>query len=66
MMNNKFKENLLFYRKQANMTQKMLAERLCVSMNNVGHWEKGRTEPDIDKLLEICEIFAITIEDLLK
>jgi len=53
------------YRKQFKMTQKELAEKLEVSVNNVGHWEKGRTEPNINTLLKICEIFNISIEDLL-
>ena len=53
------------YRIQAKMTQKALAEKLGVSMNNIGHWEKGRTEPDIDTLLKLCKIFDITIEELL-
>ena len=62
---NKFKDNLLFYRNQAKMTQKVLAGKLGVSINNIGHWEKGRTEPNIDMLLKICEIFSVTTEDLL-
>ena len=48
-----FKENLLFYRKQVHMTQKELALKLGVSVNNVGHWEKGRTEPNIETLIKI-------------
>jgi len=61
----KFKDNLFFYRNQAKMTQKTLAEKLGVSTNNIGHWEKGRTEPDINTLLKICTIFEIGIEELL-
>ena len=63
---NNFQNNLLLYRKQANMTQKELASKLNVSINNIGHWEKGRTEPNIDTLLKICEIFDISLDELLK
>ena len=63
---NNFQNNLLLYRKQANMTQKELASKLNVSINNIGHWEKGRTEPNIDTLLKICEIFDISLDDLLR
>lgn len=56
----------MLYRKQANMTQKELASKLNVSINNIGHWEKGRTEPNIDTLLKICEIFDISLDDLLR
>lgn len=47
------------------MTQNNLAKKLGVTINNIGHWEKGRTEPNIDMLFKICAIFEITIEDLL-
>jgi transcriptional regulator with XRE-family HTH domain len=42
-----------------------LAARLNVTVNNIGHWEQGRTEPNIDTLLELANIFDISINDLL-
>lgn len=62
---NKFKENLLLLRTKAKLTQKDLAQKVGVTVNNIGHWEKGRTEPNIETLLKICSIFDITIEELL-
>lgn len=62
---NKFKENLYYYRKQEKLTQSQLAQKIGVSTNNIGHWEKGRTEPNIDTLLKLCDIFGVTIEELL-
>lgn len=47
------------------MSQKTLAQKIGVTVNNIGHWEKGRTEPGIDTLLKICTIFDVTIEELL-
>jgi transcriptional regulator with XRE-family HTH domain len=63
---NNLKENLISYRKQYNMTQKQLAIKLNVSTNNIGHWEKGRTEPNIDTLIKLAEIFNVSIEELIK
>lgn len=62
---NKFKDNLRIQRTQAKMSQRLLAQKIGVSVNNIGHWEKGRTEPNIDTLLKICTIFDISIEELL-
>ena len=63
---NNFKENLNTYRKQNNMTQKELAEKLEVTVNNIGHWEKGRTEPNLDTLVKMTQIFNITLDELIK
>lgn len=62
---NKFKDNLIFHRQQANLTQKQLAEKLNVSKNNIGHWEKGRSEPNIDTLIALAKMFSITIDELI-
>jgi len=62
---NKFKDNLLFFRRQFKFTQKELAEKLNVSINNIGHWEKGRTEPNIDTIIALSQIFSITIDELI-
>ena len=63
---NNFKENLKTYRKQSDMTQKELAEKLEVTVNNIGHWEKGRTEPNLDTLVKMTQIFNITLDELIK
>lgn len=65
MTMSKFNKNLLYFRKNANMTQETLAKKLGVSTNNIGHWEKGRTEPNIDMLLKICEVLNVTIDELI-
>lgn len=61
---NHLKDNIKYYRELAKMTQKELADKLGVTKNNIGHWEKGRTEPDIDTLLAMCAIFSITLDEL--
>lgn len=52
-------------RKEHNMTQMELADKLGISFQAVSNWERGNTMPDISKLPELAEIFQISIDDLL-
>ena len=53
-------------RKQHNMTQDELAEKLNVSSQAVSKWENGRNMPDITLLLDIADCFNVTVDELLK
>jgi len=52
-------------RKERNMTQMELADRLNISFQAVSNWERGQTMPDIAKLGELADIFGVTIDELL-
>ena len=52
-------------RKERNMTQMELADRLGISFQAVSNWERAQTMPDISKLSELSEIFGVTIDELL-
>ena len=52
-------------RKERNMTQMELADRLNISFQAVSNWERGQTMPDISKLSELAGIFGVTIDELL-
>ena len=52
-------------RKEKNMTQMELAERLNISFQAVSNWERGMTAPDIAKLSELSQIFEVSIDELL-
>lgn len=52
-------------RKQKNMTQAELAERLNVSDRAVSKWETGRSMPDSSIMLELCELLGINVNELL-
>lgn len=52
-------------RKQNNLTQKDLAEKLGVTYQAVSKWETGKNIPDISILKEISKMFDIDINDLL-
>lgn len=52
-------------RKEKNLTQEELAERLGVSSKSVSRWENGKNMPDLSLLKPLCEIFDISINELL-
>ena len=52
-------------RKENNMTQQDLAEKLGVSDRTVGNWENGRNLPDVSLFKPLCNIFNITVNDLI-
>ena len=53
------------YRKQRNMTQQELANKLCVTDRAVSHWENGRRLPDISLLKLLSEVFEVSITEIL-
>ena len=52
-------------RKQHNMTQLELADKMNISFQAVSNWERGNSMPDISKLPELSAIFGISIDTLL-
>ena len=52
-------------RKNANLTQMQLAEKLNITDRAVSKWETGRALPDSSIMLELCDILNISVNDLL-
>ena len=52
-------------RKEKNMTQKELADKLFVTENAIGNWENGRRIPDYSILKQLCEILDTNFNELL-
>ena len=52
-------------RKEQNLTQMQLAERLNITDRAVSKWENGRSLPDSSIMLELCKVLCITVNDLL-
>ena len=52
-------------RKENNMTQHVLAEKLNVTDRTISNWETGRRLPDISILKEISVIFSVTIDEII-
>ena len=64
-MNNQIGKNIRSLRTEKGMTQDQLAEAIHVTRQAVSNWENGKTEPDIDTLTRIAEIFEVSIERVL-
>ncbi|MBO4600951.1 MAG: helix-turn-helix transcriptional regulator [Bacilli bacterium] len=60
------KDKLTKLRKDNNLTQDELAEKLYISRQTISNWENGRTYPDIETLILISNKFNISLDDLLK
>jgi len=52
-------------RKNVNLTQMQLAEKLNITDRAVSKWETGRSLPDSSIMLELCDVLKITVNDLL-
>lgn len=52
-------------RKNVNLTQMQLAEKLGITDRAVSKWETGKSLPDSSVMLELCGILGITVNDLL-
>jgi len=58
--------NIVTYRKRSGLTQAKLAERLNYSDKAVSKWERGESMPDVLTLVQLAELFNITVDDLLR
>ena len=52
-------------RKDKNLTQEQLAEKLGVSNKSISRWENGKTMPDYSILKDLCSILEIDVNEFL-
>ena len=57
-------DNITMYRKANGLTQIQLAEKLNYSDKAVSKWERGESLPDLYILMQIVDMFGITLNDL--
>lgn len=62
---NKIGNFIMTERKSKKLTQAKLAEKLYVSEKTISKWENGNGIPDTNLLPKLCEIFGISINELL-
>lgn len=60
-----FCDKLQKIRKEHNITQEGLADKLNVSRQAVSKWESGVAYPDTEKLIQISKIFNVSLDDLI-
>ena len=64
--NEKFGLFVTELRKEKNLTQKDLAEKLYVSDKTVSKWERGLSMPNVVLLIPIADILEVTVTELLR
>ena len=52
-------------RKSKNITQQELADKLYITDRAVSKWERGLSLPDADKMIDLCNILGINVNELL-
>ena len=52
-------------RKQKNLTQMQLAEKLGITDKAISKWERSIAMPDTSIMLELCDILGISVNELL-
>lgn len=58
-------KNLKKIRKENNLSQEQLADKLGVSRQSVSKWESEQAYPEMDKMISICKMFNLNIDELL-
>ncbi|MBU7592848.1 helix-turn-helix domain-containing protein [Metabacillus halosaccharovorans] len=59
-------EKIKKIRADNNLTQELLAEKLQVSRSTISSWETGRSYPDLEMVVEICDRFNVSLDFLLR
>ena len=62
----KVNENIRFLRKKKGWTQEKFSNKIGLKRSLVGAYEEGRSDPRLNNLLKICEIFGISLDNILK
>lgn len=53
-------------RANAGLTQEQVSEKIMVSRQTISNWENGKSLPDIISILNLSDLYQISIDDLLK
>ena len=59
-------EKIYNLRKKKNLSQEELASVLNVSRQTISKWETGESNPDIDKIVPLCNFFEISTDEFLR
>ena len=59
-------KNIQLLRRQRRITQEKLAEMMAVSRQTVSKWESDEATPELPKLIELCDLFAVKLDALVR
>ena len=58
-------ERIIKVLKERNMTQAEFAKQVGISTSTISEWKKRKTNPTVEKVMDICNVLQITPEQLL-
>ena len=59
-------ERICRYRVERRLSQQEVAEKLEVSRQSVSKWETDGAVPELDKLVKLCELFEVSLDELVR
>ena len=59
-------ETIRSIRSAKGMSQGDLADALDVSRQSVSKWETDASVPELDKLMKLCDLFGVTMDELVR
>ena len=62
MLSNKIRE----LRKQNRYSQEQIARKLGLTQGAISQWENGVTSPSPEQLIQLAEIFSVTVNELME
>jgi len=62
----KFEEKLTLLRKQFGLSQEDVADKIGVSRQAISRWESGATLPDAVNLIQLSNLFHVSIDSMLR
>lgn len=65
-MNIEIANRLVQFRKQNNLSQEQLAEKIGVSRQAISKWERSEASPDTDNLILLARLYNVSLDELLK
>lgn len=60
------KDNIIMLRKLNGYSQEEIAEKIGISRQAYGKWEKGETIPDVEKCALLATVYGVTVDSLIK
>ena len=58
-------ERIIKVMKERHMTQTEFAKRVGIASSTISEWKKKKTNPTVEKIMDICNVLQITPEQLL-
>lgn len=59
-------DNLKYLRKKRKLSQQELSEYLGIARTTLGDYERGKTEPNLDMLVQLSGLYDVKIHDLIQ